>query len=160
MAFGEAASAPAPSPAPSPARIPIAALWLGPLGLIPFVAGALAPWLLPAERLPDAGLALAGYGAVILSFLGGVHWGLAAPAGRPLQIGLSVLPSLIGWLALLVANLYAPAPALWLLAAAFAALLPGDLLAAGRGLAPPWYPRLRLPLTLVAVACLAVGALA
>lgn len=152
MSVGDAASA--------PARIPSAALWLGPLGLIPFLAGALAPWLLPAERLPEAGLALVGYGAVILSFLGGVHWGLAAPAGRPWQIGLSVLPSLVGWLALLVANLHALGPALWLLAAAFAALLPGDLLAAGHGLAPPWYPRLRLPLTLVAVASLVAVALA
>ena len=152
MALGDAA--------PAPAGIPSAARWLGPLGLIPFLAGALAPWLLPAERLPDAGLALVGYGAVILSFLGGVHWGLAAPAGRPLQIGLSVLPSLVGWCALLVANLHALGPALWLLAAAFAVLLPGDLLAAGRGLAPPWYPRLRVPLTLVVVACLVVGALA
>ncbi len=141
-------------------RIPSAALWLGPLGLVPFLAGALAPWLLPAEGLPEADFALVGYGAVILSFLGGVHWGLAAPEGRPRQLGFSVLPSLVGWLALLVANLYAVGPALWLLAAAFATLLPGDLLAAGRGLAPGWYPRLRLPLTLVVVACLIVGVLA
>ncbi len=152
MPFGGATSA--------PARIPRAACWLGPLGLIPFLAGALAPWLLPAEGLPDADLALIGYGAVILSFLGGVHWGLAAPAGRPLQIGLSVLPSLVGWLALLVANLHASGLALWLLAAAFAVLLPGDLLAAGRGLAPAWYPRLRVPLTLIVVLCLVAGALA
>lgn len=144
----------------APATIPTAALWLGPLGLIPFLAGALAPWILPAERLPDASLALIGYGAVILSFLGGVHWGLAAPAGRPLQIGLSVVPSLVAWLALLVANLHGTGAALWLLVAAFAVLLPGDLLAAGRGLAPGWYPRLRVPLTLIVVACLVVGALA
>ncbi len=141
-------------------RIPNAALWLGPLGLVPFLAGALAPWLLPAEGLPEADLALVGYGAVILSFLGGVHWGLAAPAGRALQLGLSVVPSLVGWLALLVASLHAVGPGLWLLAAAFAALLPGDLLAAGRGLAPGWYPRLRVPLTVIVVACLVVGALA
>ena len=144
---------------PVPAGIPKAALWLGPLGLIPFLAGALAPWLLPAARLPDAGLALIGYGAVILSFLGGVHWGLAAPAGRPLQIGLSVVPSLVGWLALLVANLHAAGPALWLLAAAFAILLAGDLFAARCGLTPAWYPRLRVPLTLIVVACLIIGAL-
>ncbi len=144
---------------PGPAGIPRAALWLGPLGLIPFVAGALAPWLLPLAWEPEASLALIGYGAVILSFLGGVHWGLAAPAGRPLQIGLSVVPSLVGWLALLVANLHATGPALWLLAAAFAILLAGDLVAAGRSLTPAWYPRLRLPLTLIVVACLIVGAL-
>ncbi|MDJ0945003.1 MAG: DUF3429 domain-containing protein [Kiloniellales bacterium] len=152
MSFG---SAP-----PAQARIPNAAVWLGALGLIPFLAGALAPWLLPPQRLPQADLALIGYGAVILSFLGGVHWGLAAPEGRPGQLGFSVLPSLVGWLALLVATFDALGPALWLLAAAFATLLPGDLLAAGRGLAPGWYPRLRLPLTLVVVACLIVGVLA
>ncbi len=144
---------------PATADVPKTALWLGPLGLIPFLAGALALWLMPAAHLPAAGLALIGYGAVILSFLGGVHWGLAASEGRPLQIGLSVVPSLIGWLALLVANLHAAGPALWLLAAAFAILLAGDLLAAGRGLTPAWYPRLRVPLTLIVVASLILGAL-
>lgn len=142
------------------AGIPRTALWLGPLGLLPFVAGALAAWWLPAERLPGTVLALAAYGAVILSFLGGVHWGLAAPAGPPLQLGFSVLPSLVAWIALLTAVLPALDAALWLLAAAFAIMLICDLVAAGRDLTPEWYPRLRLPLSLGALVCLAAAALA
>ena len=147
-------------PARGLAGIPRMALWLGPLGLLPFLAGALAAWLLPAERLPGTILALAAYGAVILSFLGGVHWGLAAPAGRAPQLGFSVLPSLVAWVALLTANLPALDAALWLLAAAFAIMLVCDLVAAGRELTPEWYPRLRLPLSLGAVLCLAAAALA
>ena len=143
-----------------PAGIPKMALWLGPLGLLPFLAGAVAAWGLPVERLPGTALALVAYGAVILSFLGGVHWGLAAPAGPPLQLGFSVLPSLVAWVALLTANLPAADAALWLLAAAFAIMLICDLVAAGRDLTPAWYPRLRLPLSLGAVICLAAAALA
>lgn len=146
--------------AADPAGIPRMALWLGPLGLLPFLAGALAAWWLPAEHLPGTALAVVAYGAVILSFLGGVHWGLAAPAGRPLQLGFSVVPSLVAWVALLAANLPAVGAALWLLAAAFAIMLFCDLVAAGRNLTPEWYPRLRLPLSLGAVICLAAAALA
>ena len=142
------------------AGIPKTALWLGPLGLLPFLAGAVAAWWLPVERLPGTAFAVAAYGAVILSFLGGVHWGLAAPAGRPLQLGFSVLPPLVAWVALLAANLPAVDVALWSLAAAFAIMLFCDLLAAGRNLTPDWYPRLRLPLSLGAVVCLAAAALA
>jgi hypothetical protein len=111
--------------------------------------------------------ALPGYGAVILSFLGGIHWGMAiagpvAPpatataAGRRLgrRLAWSVVPSLVGWAALLVP----PVAGLFVLAAAFAVQLGIDLRATKRGAAPAWYPRLRVPLTLVVVASLAVAA--
>jgi hypothetical protein len=75
-------------------------------GLIPFVAAAFAMVLLPEGGSRDlAGRILVGYGAVILSFLGGVHWGLVLrdrppDASRPLVMG--VLPSLAGWATLLL----------------------------------------------------------
>lgn len=148
------------------AAIPTAALWLGPLGLLPFLAGAAALWLLPAAWSPTAVLALVGYGAVILSFLGGVHWGLAAagPGERALQMSLSVLPSLLGWAAVVIAGLEAPRAQPWLafalLVIAFGAVLAADLAAVQRRLAPRWYPRLRIPLTLVVMASLIAGAAA
>ena len=133
------------------ARIPAAARWLGFAGLLPFAAAALAmAW--PGAPLQElAPRALLGYGAVILSFLGGIRWGLAM--GRPdaaLALGFSVLPALLGWVALLL-----PAAAgLGLLAAGFAAMLLADRHLAA---APAWYPRLRLPLSLGAMAALLLG---
>lgn len=77
---------------------------LGLAGLIPFVAGAALQWASPPGWRMLAGSALLTYGAVIVSFLGGIHWGLAmrmqAPPASRLVWG--VLPSLLGWLAVLL----------------------------------------------------------
>jgi len=139
-------------------RVPRPALYLGAGGLIPFVVMAAALVIAPRD---DVLFALGAYGAVILSFLGGIRWGLAirggdsghndAALGRWLAI--SVSPSLAGWAALLL-----PAGAgLLLLAVAFALMLALDVRAARANLAPAWYPRLRVPLTAVVVACLLAG---
>jgi hypothetical protein len=142
--------------------VPASAAWLGGLGAIPFVtlAGAI-PLLDGAPRL-FAVHALLAYGATILSFLGGVHWGLAirghsGPDTNTLRgrLILSVIPSLAGWAALLVTG---PA-GLLILAIAIAGMLLVDLRAARLGDAPPWYPKLRVPLSGVVIAALLVGAL-
>lgn len=87
---------------------------LGHLGLLPFFALAAAAWL-PADALIGgwraaqlAQFALVGYAAAVLSFLGGVHWGVVvssasihAKTARQL-LGWGVVPSLLGWLALLM----------------------------------------------------------
>jgi len=51
---------------------------LGYAGLFPFFAAAAAALLGPPPWRGAALSALAAYGAVILSFLGAVHWGLAS----------------------------------------------------------------------------------
>jgi hypothetical protein len=73
--------------APSPvheAEPPRLARQLGAAGLIPFVAGAALIWLVSPYPEAHAGitLAVAGYAACIVSFLGGIHWGLAMRGGR------------------------------------------------------------------------------
>lgn len=77
---------------------------LGHAGLIPFVAGALLTWVVNAEALPHVSRALSVYAGLIVSFLGGIHWGLAfrlsAPPASLLVWG--VVPSLIAWLAVLM----------------------------------------------------------
>lgn len=143
------------------ARVPPSAAWLGALGLVPF--GALAA-LLPfvsADLKTDVAYALLAYGATILSFLGGVHWGLAigstAPAAAAALKGrliLSVIPSLVAWAALLVPL----RSGLFTLAAAIALMLVVDIRATGAGEAPAWYPRLRIPLSCAVAASLLVGA--
>lgn len=144
---------------------------LGHLGLLPFFALAALTWW-PAEagaggvalaRL--AQLLLVAYSAVILSFLGGVHWGfallaqgLARPALRH-ALTWGVVPSLLGWLALLMIFVSIKA---WLV---FVFLI-GDLLLCrlmdGALLrhypaAPDWYLGLRTRLTSGALLALALA---
>jgi hypothetical protein len=142
--------------------VPSSAAWLGGLGAIPFVtlAGAI-PLLGGVPRLFVVHALLA-YGATILSFLGGVHWGLAirghsGPDTNKLwaRLILSVIPSLAGWAALLVTG----SAGLLILAIAIAGMLLVDLRATRLGDAPPWYAKLRVPLSVVVVAALLVGAL-
>jgi hypothetical protein len=142
-------------------EVPADSAWLGGLGAVPFVALAVA---LPGLDGPPRNFviqALLGYGAVILSFLGGIHWGIAiAPratpeaAGRGLRLAWSVVPSLVGWAALLAP----PVTGLLALGIAFAVMLGADLRATKLGVAPAWYPRLRFPLSLTVVAALMVAA--
>jgi Protein of unknown function (DUF3429) len=141
-------------------HLPALARWLGFAGLLPFF-GALALALLgPPELEGFAVAALGTYGAVILSFLGAVHWGLAlanpaAPA-RGWRLGLGVVPALIAWVALLLEA----GSSLALLAAALVGTALVETLAARRGLLPPGYLALRWMLSLAAGLCLAIAALA
>lgn len=139
---------------------------LGNLGLLPFFALALPAWLplsSGAARLQL--IALAAYGAVILSFLGAVHWGftLLTPQLTKRQawntLGWGVTPAMLGWIAVVLAAAGAPA---WLVIS----LLIGDLLLArlvdGPLLrsypdAPDWYLPLRTRLTAGSVLALVLA---
>lgn len=139
-----------------PSAVPRAARWLGFAGLLPFVAAAGAG-IMPTAPLHDLALqALLAYGAVILSFLGGIRWGLATARADPAALSgplcLSVLPALLGWFALLVPA----ATGLMVLALGFAAMLAADFRLA---MAPAWYRSLRLPLSAGAITALLVGLL-
>jgi hypothetical protein len=120
--------------------------------LLPLVAGDLKPFLAQA---------LLAYGAIILSFLGGVHWGLAigstapaAAAALKVRLILSVIPSLVAWAAWLVPA----AGGLFMLAAAIVLMLIVDIRATRAWEAPAWYPKLRIPLSCAVAASLLVGA--
>ena len=135
--------------------LPKGAFALAAAGLLPFIAGAMVHQGLLSSPLyllgyPSATALLLAYGKIILSFMGGAIWGFGARAGT-LILALSVLPAL--WAFLVVGE------SLLLLAFGFAALLALDYHAAARGLAPPWWMRLRIPITSVAVLSLIVGAL-
>lgn len=150
-------------PVYSTTAVPSSAAWLGGLGAIPFIALAGAMPFLDGATRPLVARALLTYGASILSFLGGIHWGLAiaplreaTPANLEARLILSVTPSLAAWVALLIAG----PTGLLLLAFAVVAMLFADLRATRLGEAPLWYPRLRIPLSCVVVATLVFGALA
>lgn len=142
-----------PSSAPPPwARI------LGFVGLLPFVASALALWALRDPGISARmAFALAAYAATIVAFLGGVHWGPALRAGglAPVPLIWGVMPQLAGWLALLL-----PRHASLLVCAAVlvACYLADRRLYPGAGL-QAWLP-MRFQLTAVAVASCVLGAAA
>ena len=142
----------------SPTHPSITARRLGFGGLLPFVGLAAALWLAPPALRPLAGAALLGYGATICSFLGAIHWGLAmreptAPAASSLLWG--VMPSLLGWVALLLGA----APGLLLITATLCACFAVDRVLYPRHRVQAWLP-MRAQLTLVAsVSCL-IGAAA
>ena len=62
---------------PRRAQVPAAAAWLGGLGLVPFVGLSIASQAIEGDLKTAALRGLLAYGAVILSFLGGIHWGAA-----------------------------------------------------------------------------------
>ncbi len=138
-------------------EVPPAATALGLAGVIPFAAASLASLLAGGDLGGFARAALLAYGAVILSFLGGLQWGLAVRAGRPdlARLGAGVLPSLVAWAALLVGG----AAGLLMLAAAFAGVLAVDLRLTREGTAPSWFPKLRAALTGAVVVCLLLALL-
>jgi hypothetical protein len=139
-------------------RLPPFAVILSVASLIPFfVCGLWAVRQDPAGGQVSA-LPLITYGAVALSFVGGVHWGFvlegeAAPAERR-RLGLGVLPALIGWSAALLGMTTHPVLGI-------AALIAGYIATAvveGRGraleLVPRGYMVMRWALTVAVVAVL------
>ena len=91
--------------------MPAIVVFLSLLGLVPFVAfglGAVGHIPEIAERML---IALIDYAALILAFAGGVHWGLALlPAAvRPgLRFGAGVLPLIVAWIGLVLAQMLSP----------------------------------------------------
>ncbi len=142
-------------------RLKNAAYALGLAGALPFVALAVAAWTTVPERVPVVERWLVAYGAVILAFVGALHWGLAMRAdaviARPWAVlGWSVAPALAGWIALVL-----PAPAaIVVLMAAFLAHLAMDRRRAAALGAADWYLRLRGALTTLVCASLAAAWLA
>ncbi len=147
-----------PSPATSSPSLPSSVPALGYAGLLPFAAATLGSVLLDGEHRALSLRALIAYGAVILSFLGAVHWGLAlraagGEASRALVVG--VLPALAGWVALLLPDRHALA----LLLVGFGAFWLYEHRVAGEALLPHDYLDLRRNLSLLVCGLLAVAAL-
>ena len=75
-------------------------------GLTPFVGLAVLLWLVDPDLHPFVALAMTGYGASIVSFLGGIHWGIgfrnvSRMHNAPLfNFGWGVVPSLLAWIAI------------------------------------------------------------
>lgn len=135
-------------------NMPPAARFLGLAGLLPQIACLAAAWFGPPEWRWSA-LAIGwGYGALILSFLGGLWWGLAA--GSPDEARRA--PQWL-WVAAVTPSLLAlgtylpwvfgapwPGPSLYILGLAIITSVLVDLRLVT--IRPTWWMRLRLPLSL------------
>jgi hypothetical protein len=138
------------------ARIPAPYAVPGAAGLLPFVAGAAAAWLGPAADRSVVLYWLAAYAAVILAFVGALHWGaamMAAAAPRRdqwLASLWSVTPALVAWTALQLPT----RTGLAVMAGTFVLQYAMDRRLARRHAVPEWFLPLRLRLTAVVVLCL------
>ncbi len=148
------------SPAGTGAPALLLAAGLGLLALAPFVAGVYEAYA-GATLLPEHVLHIVLiYLATIVSFIGGVQWGLMLARGRApaLDMMLGVVPALIAWPALLLGQAWGDA---W----AFGLLLVALILAWGadeRGHRQGWqhtgFLQLRRVLTIVVAGCvIAIG---
>ena len=138
---------------PAPPRF---ALLLALSGTLPVLAG-LAGLMLELQQVTGPVIrSLAIYGAVIVSFIGGAHWGLACArlSGAPLNRHLiySVIPALLGW-----AVAAQPLTIAFMgLALLFPAVLVLDLAARRDAIVPDWWMTMRLPPTIVMMAAYAL----
>jgi hypothetical protein len=129
---------------------------LGYAGLIPFILLAIATWVAEPGHRAFAGLALAGYGAVIASFLGAIHWGLVMRGASKQSLALlgwGVMPGLLAWVALMLS----PAAGLLVIAAVLWVCLIVDRVVYPRFQVQGWLP-MRLALTCIASASCVAGA--
>jgi Protein of unknown function (DUF3429) len=77
---------------------------LGLLALLPFVVGAALVWFVRMPAQAHVAAALSAYAAVVVAFIGGVHWGFGflRPAAPPLLFVWGVVPALVACVAVLM----------------------------------------------------------
>lgn len=178
-------------------NVPSAAVLLSVLGLIPFYGFGLAIWAIlfgQDEQISQPAAAWMGfflnaqliYAALIASFLGAIHWGLAmanigwerqlrpdperwddggqgTPRYEPAirQMLYSVAPCLLAWsIVLLFQWFFVAWVSILLMMLLLAAIWIGDRNAVRYNLAPPWFTTLRGPITLLAEGGLLISLLA
>lgn len=139
-------------------KLPLSVAWLGYGGLLPFLAFSALSLVEPAHQTLYRG-ALFSYGAVILSFVGAIQWGLAMSMPeltenqRRNAYLWSVVPALIAW----VTVFFGPVTSGLLLILGFLLQYWRDLALSQQFSLPRWFIPLRLRLTTTACMSLALG---
>ena len=139
--------------------MPAIAIPLSLLGLIPFIYfafGAVGQMPGTAEHML---LSLIDYAALMLAFAGGTHWGLALCPGavRPgLRFSAGILPLIVAWVALVLAQMVAPSVSLAVLIIGYLAIVLTEHRAAQRQLIPTRFVWLRWGFSAVAMVMMAM----
>ncbi|HET8612500.1 MAG TPA: DUF3429 family protein [Sphingomonas sp.] len=145
-------------------QVPIAPKLLGAAGLLPPLIAIIAR-LAAGGGEPVAGALLKlaiFYAMLVLSFLGGIWWGVAsarAPEEKQSQLLVLAIAPPLAALALFILTTPLPLLATILLAILLAASPLADAWLASMELTPPWWMRLRVPLSLIMGALVLVLAL-
>ena len=132
-------------------------LFLALAGSLPFIVGAAILWFGPVAYAGSTVQAIITYAAVILSFLGGIQWGIgisvceSAPKSAQSLFLLSVVPSLLSW-----AMLFIDAAGAKLIVAVclFGFVWVIDALLLLQKLIPNWFFRLRCIITFIVIVSL------
>lgn len=134
--------------------------YLGYLGLIPFLISSLLIWLPQFHHHAVKSLTI--YAAVILTFIGGVHWGIAMQSMQTAeqvenkcphnQFIFSIVPSLLAWVAVVFLESYS----LIMMSLWFVLFWWIEKLHYQQRL-PKWYSKLRNHLTLTATLSIMIG---
>jgi len=144
---------------PIPPTVVRTIAWLGYSGLLPFLLLAVATGV-DKEHWVFWSQALYSYGAVILTFVGALHWGFAMAIPhipverRDAVLTWSVVPALVAWIALMFDGQVTG----YVLTVGFVLHYWQDTRLNSEGYLPRWYLPLQLRLT--AVACICIGLIA
>lgn len=122
-------------------------------GLLPFVALSIG---VAFDLLAHATTALIAYAAVILSFLGGIQWGVSMMSREDDSrsawvMGMSIAPSLVAWGSLLTPQL---SLAFIIALAGLASALAVDRALMRMAMLPLWFWQLRVRITAIVSFCL------
>jgi len=134
-------------------NIPLSALCLGTAGLIPFWGLAILIIISDPPMKNFAIQAKITYGALILSFLGGIHWGVAAINPKNvnwLSLSWGVTPTLVAWVALFLQ----PSTGLIILLISFSAAAIIDYRVFDSNGDNAWFGKLRTILSIGAITAL------
>jgi len=141
--------------------LPTLAPVLGAAGILPYILLGFAAVGANPNHALMATRGLVGYGAVILSFLGAVHWGFVLSDRSddrvvPVRLALGVVPALIGWTAILLSLMIEPIFSLVLIIAGFIGVAVVETRAHRLGLMPDGYLMMRWVITVIVVLILTI----
>jgi hypothetical protein len=125
-------------------------LIFGYAGTLPFIACIAATLFIDNAQIAHiATFTQLSYAAMILSFLGGVHWGQALPRNNTSQMAFAMIPSIASLFIILYALIGDTNIALATMAALFWVLYIGDKKSMPKDLVPEGYFTFRLILTII-----------
>ena len=128
---------------------------LGLLGLVPFIYFSFIDSYFAIFNIEDRLTFIITYAAIILSFLGGIHWGIgmlkrshADPSVESkLRFFISVIPSILGWVSIFLYEYHA----IMLLTLSFLLILLYDFISFRLNNFFQWYLFLRIILTFIVI---------
>ena len=131
---------------------------LGLLGLVPFIYFSFIDSYFAIFNIEDRLTFIITYAAIILSFLGGIHWGIGMlkrshtdpSVESKLRFFISVIPSILGWVSLFLYEYHA----IILLTLSFLLILLYDFISFRLNNFFQWYLFLRIILTFIVITSL------